>query len=78
MSKFEEVLAAARGLNSQERLRLVEALWEDSSPAEWPVPSEEWIAEARRRSAEYDRGNMPAAPWSEVRTRTRRKAALDG
>jgi putative addiction module component (TIGR02574 family) len=78
MSTFQEVLDAARGLTAIDRFRLVEALWEDVSPSEWPLPSQEWIAEAQRRSAEYDQGRMPATPWPEVRAQARRKARLDG
>ena len=77
MSTFEDVLGAARALSASERLRLVEALWEGASPAEWPVPSEEWIAEAQRRSAEYDQGRMSVTPWSEARARARRTAGLN-
>ena len=78
MSTFEEVLDAARTLTATERFQLVEALWEDVSPAEWPVPNEEWIAEAQRRSTEYEHGRMSAATWHEVRARARQKAGLDG
>jgi putative addiction module component (TIGR02574 family) len=77
MSTFEDILDAARALTATDRLRLVDALWEDASPSEWPAPSKEWIAEAQRRSAEYDEGRMPAAPWPEVRAKARRKARLD-
>ena len=77
MASFNEVLDAARGLSSTERLRLVEALWEELPPADWPLPSAEWIAEAQRRSADYDAGRTSAAPWPEVRARARRKAGLD-
>jgi putative addiction module component (TIGR02574 family) len=77
MSDFREVLDAARGLTAIDRLRLVEALWEDVPPADWPVPSDEWIAEAQRRSQEYDQGRMPASTWPDVRARARRKAGLD-
>jgi putative addiction module component (TIGR02574 family) len=75
---FQDVLDAAKALAVTDRLRLVEALWEDVSPSEWPVPSKEWIAEAQRRSAEFDEGRMPARPWPEVRAQARRKARLDG
>jgi putative addiction module component (TIGR02574 family) len=78
MSTFEEVLDAARTLTAIERFQLVEALWEGVSPAEWPAPSQEWIAESQRRSTEYDQGRMSAATWQEVRARARQKAGLDG
>jgi putative addiction module component (TIGR02574 family) len=78
LTNFDEVLDAARALPTSERLRLINALWDNLPPEEWPAPSAEWIAEAQRRSAEYDAGRMSAAPWSELRERARRKAGLDG
>lgn len=78
MSTFHEILDAARTLSAGDRLKLLNALWEDVPTAEWPVPSPEWIAEARRRSEQFDQGKTTAAPWSEVRTRARREAGLDG
>jgi putative addiction module component (TIGR02574 family) len=78
MPTLSEVLDAARTLTPTERMRLVDALWEDVPPAEWPLPSEQWIAEAQRRSADYDPGRMSASTWAEVGTRARRKAGLDG
>jgi putative addiction module component (TIGR02574 family) len=77
MSTFDDVLGAAQDLPSVDRIRLVQALWETVPPAEWPTPAEEWIEEARRRSAEFDAGRMTASPWPDVRARARRKAGLD-
>ena len=78
MTTFDDVLGAAQNLPPDERVRLIDALIESVPPDEWPAPSEQWIAEAQRRSAEYDAGRMPASPWPEVRQRARRKAGLDG
>jgi len=77
MQTFQDVLDAARTLTATDRMRLVEALWEDVPASDWPLPSDEWIAEAQRRSAEYDRGNVSAATWAEVRNRARRQVGLD-
>jgi len=77
MMTFQDVLDAARSLSAAERMHLLEALWDDASPNEWPTPSAEWIAEAQRRSAEYDQGQMSAASWDEVRERARKQAGLD-
>jgi len=77
MPTLTDVLAAARTLNSADRIRLADALWEDIPLEEWPQPSPEWIAEAQRRSAEYDAGRMKAATWAEVQVRARQKAGLD-
>jgi putative addiction module component (TIGR02574 family) len=78
MTTFADIFNAAQGLPAIERLRLIDALCGSVSPNEWPSPSDEWIAEAQRRSAEYDAGTMSASPWSEVRQRARKKAGLDG
>jgi putative addiction module component (TIGR02574 family) len=77
MPTFDDVLDAARTLTPTERMQLVEALWEEVPPTEWPVPSEEWIAEVQRRSAEYDQGRASATAWPEVQARARREAGLD-
>lgn len=77
MSAFDEVLDAARTLNPMDRMRLVEALWDDVSPSDWLRPSDEWIAEAQRRSDSYDQGHSLARPWNEVRGRARKQAGLD-
>ena len=78
MPSFQDVLSAARTLNATERLRLANTIWEDTPPTDWPLPDAEWIAEAQRRSADYDEGRMSAATWQEVQARARRKAGLDG
>lgn len=78
MATFDDVLDAAQDLPAPDRVRLIDALWESMEPEEWPAPSAEWIAEAQRRSAEYDARSMSASPWPEVRQRARRKAGLDG
>ncbi|MAG92181.1 MAG: hypothetical protein CMJ48_00300 [Planctomycetaceae bacterium] len=77
MTTVQEILDAAQALPSADRARLIHALWETVSPDDWAPPSDEWIAEAQRRSEAYDAGEMTASPWSEVRQRARRKAGLD-
>lgn len=78
MPTFQDVLSAARTLNAAERIRLANTIVEDIPPEDWPLPSAEWIAEAQRRSMEYDQGRMSAASWPEVQTRARRRAGLNG
>ena len=78
MSAFADVLSAAQGLPTPDRIRLIDALWDTVPMEEWPVPSQDWLREAERRSAEYDADRMTASPWPEVRERARRKAGLDG
>ncbi len=77
MSTVQEILDAAQALPVADRARLLSALWGAVSPEDWAPPADDWVAEADRRSAAYDAGDMTAAPWSEVRQRSRRKAGLD-
>jgi putative addiction module component (TIGR02574 family) len=77
MATVEEILDAAQTLPSGERAQLIHALWATVSSDDWTPPSNDWLAEAQRRSEAYDAGEMTAAPWSEVRQRARRKAGLD-
>jgi putative addiction module component (TIGR02574 family) len=78
MNSFDDVLGAAQQLPSSDQIRLVHALWAAVPPEDWPAPSEDWLAEAQRRSADYDAGKISASPWPDVRARARRKAGLDG
>ncbi len=77
MSTYDDILSAAGHLPPLDKVRLVQALWDTVSPDDWPKPSEAWIAEVQRRSAEYDAGTIVASTWPEVRTRARKKAGLD-
>jgi putative addiction module component (TIGR02574 family) len=77
MPVFDEVLDAARSLSPNERMRLADALWDEVPLSEWPLPSRAWIAEAQRRSDDFDLGLSSATPWTEVRARARKKAGLD-
>jgi putative addiction module component (TIGR02574 family) len=76
MITFDDIFDAAQGLPPEDRIRLIYALWDTVTPEEWQSPSEEWIAEAQRRSAEYDAGRISAAPWQEVRAWARKNAGL--
>ena len=76
MATFTDVFDAAQALPAPDRLRLIEALWDNFPPSEWPSPSKEWIAEAQRRSDQYDAGVMSASPWSDVCARARQRAGV--
>jgi putative addiction module component (TIGR02574 family) len=78
MATFADVFNAAQALSAEDQFRLIEALWDNIPMGEWPSPSAEWIAEAQRRSAEYDAGTMSASPWPDVYARALQKAGLDG
>lgn len=74
---FDELLSAASHLPPDERLRLSDMLRDTLPPEEWPELSGEWLQEIERRTNLYNAGQMPAAPWPEVRERTRRQAGLN-
>ena len=78
MTNMNEILTAAQSLPASERAQLIAALWDSVSPADWVPPDSQWIAEANRRSDDYDAGKMTGSPWAEVRERARREAGLDG
>jgi putative addiction module component (TIGR02574 family) len=78
MTTLQEIIDAARTLSPAERLRLVDAVWDDEHPKNWPALSPEWLAEVQRRSAEFDAGRMKASSWEDVQARVRRKAGLNG
>lgn len=77
MTTVDEILSAARSLSTVDRSRLIAALWDSESPADWLPPDEEWIAEANRRSTAVAAGEMTASSWADVRARARRRASLD-
>jgi putative addiction module component (TIGR02574 family) len=78
MSTYQDILRAASNLATEERLQLIETLWETLSPDHWPVPSPDWQAEIQRRSEALDRGEMETQSWEEVRAAARKRAGLDG
>ena len=78
MTTLQEIITAVKSLSPADRLRLVDTVWDETSPDTWPQPSQEWIKEVQRRSSEYDGGRMTASPWPEVQSRARREAGLNG
>jgi putative addiction module component (TIGR02574 family) len=67
IADYNSVLDAAQLLTPQDRLRLIDALW-DSVPAECDVPlHEEWGPEIERRLAAIQAGTAKTIPWSEIR-----------
>jgi putative addiction module component (TIGR02574 family) len=73
MLDYEAVLADAARLPVVDRIQLIEALWDTVSPSSLPPLSEEWIAEIRRRSAEYDSGAVQGVPWEQVKAEALRR-----
>ena len=78
MESVNEILSAAQALSASDRVKLIALLWDDLAPHEWAAPSDEWIAEANRRSDAIDDGRLTSDTWENTRERARRKAGLDG
>jgi hypothetical protein len=74
----DELFAQASHLEPSDRLLLSDLLRDTVPPEEWPRLTPEWVDEIQRRSALFDSGEMPAAPWDVVRVRTRKQAGLNG
>ena len=67
MTDFASILSAAQNLPEQDRVRLIQALWDTVPPEAESTFSEDWTREIERRVAELDAGSAPTIPWSEVR-----------
>lgn len=78
MTTVQDILAAAQALPAPDRIHLLHELWNSLPPESWSAPNEDWLAEANRRSDAVDAGKMTTESWTEVRTRVRREAGLDG
>ncbi len=67
MVTFNSVLDDARQLSPEDRLRLIDALWE-SVPADLDLPLHpDWASELERRVAAIEAGTASAIPWTTIR-----------
>lgn len=67
MADFHSVLSEAQQLSAEDRLRLIDALW-DSVPPEVDLPlHEDWAPELERRVAALEAGTVTTVPWTTVR-----------
>lgn len=67
----EQVLQDALALPGPEQLELIDALIAAQDEADPQPLDEKWLAEIKRRSAEYDAGKITPIPWEVVRDRAR-------
>ena len=58
-------------LSAQQRLRLIEALWDSLEQDDLPITSAQ-AAELDRRTETYEQGATTAEPWDVVRKRIER------
>jgi len=67
MIDFGSILTAAQQLPEQDRIRLIDALW-DTAPPESNAPfSNEWANEIENRVAQLDAGTASTIEWSQIR-----------
>ena len=76
MSDFQSILSSASQLPVDERLDLIDALWQTVPEEALPPLSAEWLAEIQRRSAEIDAGSVKTIPWEQVRREAFRRNGL--
>jgi putative addiction module component (TIGR02574 family) len=77
MSDLQSILSSAMQLTVDERLKLIDAIWETVPSTALPPLSEEWRAEIQRRSAELDAGTAATIPWTDVRDEAFRRNGID-
>lgn len=76
MLDYQTLLADASHLPVDDRIQLIEALW-DTLPADSQPPlNEEWLTEIRRRSDEYDSGSIQTIPWEQIRAEAIQRAGM--
>ena len=75
MTDFNSVFDAASQLPTEDRLRLIEALWQ-TVPAEDDLPlHSDWAAELERRVAQIESGSAQTIGWSTIRDEALARAA---
>jgi putative addiction module component (TIGR02574 family) len=73
MLDYQTVLSAANELTIVEKVQLIEALWDTVPETDLPSLSDEWIAEIKQRSDEYDAGQVKTVPWETVQAEALRR-----
>jgi len=76
MPDYQALLADASRLPVDDRIQLIEALWATVPAESLPPLSEEWRAEIRRRSEEYDSGSVQTVPWEQIRADAMRRVGI--
>jgi putative addiction module component (TIGR02574 family) len=67
MSTLETLLADAALLSVEDRILLIDAIWETLPDECLPPLSNEWMSEIQRRSAEIDAGTAETISWDQVK-----------
>ena len=67
-------IAELRKLPKLEKLKIIEALWEDLASDDAAVPSPAWHeAELRKTEAEFAAGRAEAVDWNEAKKELRKR-----
>ena len=74
----DQLLKSALALPEDEQLEFAAALVSALDEKRLRPFDDAWLAEAERRSAEYDAGTVQARPWKEVKERARQGGAPRG
>jgi len=77
-TKFDAVLTDASRLPVSERIQLIEAIWNTVPPGSLPPLTEDWLAEIRRRSADFDAGLSETISWERIKADALRRAGAKG
>jgi putative addiction module component (TIGR02574 family) len=67
----EQVLRSAQELPVADQIELIEALIAGLDQGDPQPLDDAWLAEIRRRSAEYDAGLVKPIPWATVKKQAR-------
>ena len=67
MSDLDLLVLNATQLPVPERLELIDAIWATLPEEALPPLSDEWMAEIKRRSADFEAGRTQAISWETVR-----------
>ena len=67
MSDLDLLVLNATQLPVPERLELIDAIWATLPEEALPPLSDEWMAEIKRRSADFEAGRTHAISWETVR-----------
>jgi len=76
--QLDQLLQAALALPDEDQLRLLDALGAAVDERGLRPFDDSWLAEIRRRSAEFEAGTVRPIPWSEVKARARGRIASRG
>jgi Putative addiction module component len=65
-------IAELRQLPAEEKLRIIEILWQDLASADEPIPSPDWHeGELRKTEAEFVGGQLETLDWEEAKRELR-------